>query len=184
MPAKKKIAEDKEVPVAKRPSLVEEYRRELSVGRVSVREGWETKFGAESFALAPAYEPPDLEFIWGPNPVGADPLMRQEFNRLTKEEGFVLLREEHVADSVEEAKETGRFAFKIQLDSMEEVGGGVLGLRDAGYVGLWRPKEVGERIRRARIEAQLRAMRASQHEGVELDVAERRKPIDELLDES
>lgn len=143
----------------------------------NIRPRFEEEFGTDHLYSKPSHIPQGIEFTWAPS--SDDPEMRKILNKKLREEGWTFLRAEHVAGSKEEAKEKGLFAFHVDLKEVSVAGTRAMGIPEMKSVGLWRPKEVGDKVRAAVVARFRRKMAASEIGTKELK--ETRGPIDELV---
>lgn len=174
-----RVAEEKKV--TRRSSLVDTYKEE--VGPAITHIDKIKRPGAADLALNPQYLPEEVEVRWAFIPNGSE--RDHDFYRAMEREHFILVREEHVADTLEEAKDKRLIYFETRLTEVTLPSGDrAMGLPSSGLVLLFRAKEVGDKIRRKQAEEFDRMLRAGQDGLKEHVVKGKRGAIGDVLAET
>lgn len=166
---------------ARRTSLADIYKKE--VGPAITHIDKIKRPGAADLSLNPQYLPPDVEVRWAFIPNGTD--RDADFYRALEREYYILAREEHLADNIDEAKDKRLIYFETHLTEITLPSGDrAMGFPGDGLVLLFRAKEVGERIRKKQAEEFDRMLRAGQSGLAEHEVKGKRGAVSDVLAET
>ena len=177
-PEKKTVEQQK---TTRRSSLVDVYKQEAGPAITHIDKV--KRPGAADLSLNPQYLPEEVEVRWAPIPNGSND--DYEFYRALEREHYILVREEHVAENIDEAKDKRLIYFETRLSSITLPSGDrAMGFPGSGLVLLFRAKEVGDRIRKKQAEEFDRMLRAGQDGLEEHVVKSKRGAVTDVLAET